>query len=119
MRLEVLGQTRTREGKRLDFGEDEHRNEKGTSSFGENKKTTATRERNLDKRRPKNGLHLFPYPGWARQIIGRPRTNLRKEVFLTPAKEKQTIASRYPTMTIFRNCLQSQIALMMIHPDTN
>ena len=56
--------------------------------LGKTENTKLTRERNLDKRRPKEGLHLFPYPGWARQIIGRPRTNLRKEVFLTPAKEK-------------------------------
>ena len=34
MRLEVLGQTRTREGKRLDFGEDEHRMRKELPHLG-------------------------------------------------------------------------------------
>ena len=38
MRLEVLGQTRTREGKGLDFGEDEHRMRKELPHLGKKRK---------------------------------------------------------------------------------
>ena len=38
MRLEVLGQTRTREGKGLDFGEDEHRMRKELPHLGKKEK---------------------------------------------------------------------------------